>query len=266
MPDVNKNSGTIELLGHKYPTDDWTNVTPKVISKLGINLHVSKNHPLSHVRQRIVNYFYKAYCNRTGNPLFSIYDNLNPVVTTTQNFDSLLVPPNHPSRKKSDCYFVNHDTLLRAHTTAHQAELIAMGLNNFLVIGDVYRRDEIDSTHYPIFHQIDGVRLCTVDEVFQSVKDSDKLNIFEHRGVESSDKQGCHSLEAVKMMEHNLKQALVGLAQALFGNGKLNLENLSYSYPTKYLFIEFNVYGMLLQILNIDGWMNISHLLIHHGN
>ena len=34
-----------------------------------------------------------------------------------------------------------------------------MGLDNFLVVGDVYRRDEIDSTHYPVFHQIEGVRL-----------------------------------------------------------------------------------------------------------
>jgi len=40
-----------------------------------------------------------------------------------------------------------------------------MGLNNFLVVGDVYRRDEIDSTHYPVFHQVDGVRLCSKHEV-----------------------------------------------------------------------------------------------------
>ena len=49
--------------------------------------------------------------------------------------------------------------MLRAHTSAHQAELIKMGHDNFLVVGDVYRRDEIDSTHYPVFHQIEGVRL-----------------------------------------------------------------------------------------------------------
>lgn len=34
-----------------------------------------------------------------------------------------------------------------------------MGLDNFLVVGDVYRRDEIDSGHYPVFHQIEAVRL-----------------------------------------------------------------------------------------------------------
>ena len=36
-----------------------------------------------------------------------------------------------------------------------------MGLDNFLVAGDVYRRDEIDSSHYPVFHQIEGVRLVS---------------------------------------------------------------------------------------------------------
>lgn len=46
-----------------------------------------------------------------------------------------------------------------------QCELIGMGLDNFLVIGDVYRRDDIDSSHYPVFHQIEGVRLCTTKEV-----------------------------------------------------------------------------------------------------
>ena len=33
------------------------------------------------------------------------------------------------------------------------------GQNEFLVTGDVYRRDTIDATHYPIFHQMEGVRL-----------------------------------------------------------------------------------------------------------
>lgn len=49
--------------------------------------------------------------------------------------------------------------------TAHQTDLIKMGLDNFLMFGDVYRRDEIDSTHYPVFHQCDAVRLFYRDQV-----------------------------------------------------------------------------------------------------
>lgn len=81
-------------------------------------------------------YRYKTY---RGNPLFSVYDQLSPVVSLEQNFDSLLVPQDHPSRKKSDSYYLNSEFMLRAHTSAHQVELIKMGLDNFLVIGDVYR-------------------------------------------------------------------------------------------------------------------------------
>jgi len=215
---VNK-CNELVLLGQKYATDDWTNVTPSIIAKLGRNLHVQQYHPLSHLRQRIVNYFYGQFRSKSGTPSFSIYDNICPVVTVAQNFDSLLVPKDHPSRKKTDCYFINQDTLLRAHTTAHQAELISMGLNNFLVIGDVYRRDEIDSAHYPIFHQVDAVRLRTSQEIFRDVNDSENLKLFEHRGTESAEKQACHSLEAVKVMEQELKSTLTSLAQTIFGKG-----------------------------------------------
>lgn len=57
--------------------------------------------------------------------------------------------------------------MLRAHTTAHQSDLISSGLDNFLIVGDVYRRDTVDSTHYPVFHQCDAVRLQTQHEVRQ---------------------------------------------------------------------------------------------------
>ena len=57
-----------------------------------------------------------------------MHQNLGPVVTTKQNFDSVLVPEDHVSRKKSDSYYFNKNIMLRAHTSAHQAELISMGL------------------------------------------------------------------------------------------------------------------------------------------
>ena len=41
---------------------------------------------------------------------------LDPIVTTDANFDSLLVPSDHPSRKKSDSYYINSVNMLRAHT------------------------------------------------------------------------------------------------------------------------------------------------------
>ena len=55
--------------------------------------------------------------------------------------------------------------MLRAHTSAHQRELVSAGLDAFLMVGDVYRRDEIDASHYPAFHQMEGVRLFCNHEV-----------------------------------------------------------------------------------------------------
>lgn len=242
-------SNELVLLGQKYATDDWTNVTPNIIAKLGRNLHVQQYHPLSHLRQRIVNYFYGQFRSKSGTPSFSIYDNISPIVTAVQNFDSLLVPKDHPSRKKSDCYYINQDTLLRAHTTAHQAELISMGLNNFLVVGDVYRRDEIDRTHYPIFHQVDAVRLRTSQEIFRDVNDSENLQLFEHRGVESAEKQACHSLEAVKVMEQELKSTLTSLAQAIFG------KDVQCRWVDQYF--PFTHPSWELEILYNDNWLEI---------
>ena len=145
-----------------------TNVTPRVLSKISSHLHTVPKHPLNLIRRRIENHFYSSYSRigkAGGSPLFSIFDNLSPIVSLYDNFDSLLTPKNHVSRNASDSYYINSELMLRAHTSAHQEELIRSGLDAFLVVGDVYRRDEIDSTHYPVFHQVEGVRLFKKTQV-----------------------------------------------------------------------------------------------------
>lgn len=111
---------TISISNKNFPTDCWTNVTPKILSYQGRNIYLQKHHPISIIRQQIVNYFYKSFVNAKGNAIFSVFDNLSPVVTPQQNFDQLLISKDHPSRAKSDCYYVNEQHMLRAHTTAHQ--------------------------------------------------------------------------------------------------------------------------------------------------
>lgn len=234
-----------------YKRDDWTNITPRILSHVGRNLHLQKNHPLNLVQRRIREYFYKSFINTRGNPIFSVYDNLQSVVSIDQNFNSILIPEDHPSRAKTDCYYLNKNYLLRGHMTAHQAELIGSGLNDFLIIGDVYRRDEIDSTHYPVFHQIDGVRLKTRDQLFPS---DDGLSIFEVGASSSSEiqkyqKQNCHTLEAVKLMEHELKSTLLGLAKHLFGN------DIRARWVTTYF--PFTEPSWELEVFNEDKWLEV---------
>ena len=163
---TNVQSDHLHVLGKAYLRDDMTNITPNILSKLGRNLHLGKNHPLSILRTKIQDHVYADYRTRWGGPMFTMVDYLSPVVTVEQNFDSLLVPKDHVSRAKNENYYLNSEYLLRAHTSAHQRDLIKTGLDAFLVTGDVYRRDEIDMCHYPVFHQMEGVRLFSQHELF----------------------------------------------------------------------------------------------------
>lgn len=52
-----------------------------------------------------------------------------------QNFDEVLVPSDHVSRSPNDTYYIDPDTVLRCHTSAHQAELLRQGQVAFLVTG-----------------------------------------------------------------------------------------------------------------------------------
>ena len=125
-----------------------SNITPGIKSKMDRNLHNQKNHPLEIIKRKIYEYF--------GNE-FETFDNFNPIVSTEDNFDKLRIEKDHPSRSLSDTYYVNEKTVLRTHTSAHQNELLQKGIKKFLVTGDVYRKDEINSTHYPVFHQTEGI-------------------------------------------------------------------------------------------------------------
>lgn len=248
-----------------YKADEWTNISPKIQSRIGLNHYLRRHHPLSLIRQQIVDYFYKSFLNSRGNPVFSVVDNLSPVVTVQQNFDSLLIPKDHVSRRKNDCYYINKDYILRGHTTAHQVDMLRSGLDNFLLIGDVYRRDEIDATHYPVFHQIDAARTLHRDKLFEN--NIFDLQIFEKNnghaikpsqaqqsssGTNCIDdiKQPCHTIEAVKLAEHELKTVLLGLVEHLFGQ-KLEYRwvdaHFPFTQPSWELEIFFN--GKWIEVL-----------------
>lgn len=231
-----------------YQRDKWTNITSNLLSFVGRNIFLQEYHPLSLLRQRIVNFMYKRFVNRSKNPLFSVYDQLSPVVTLEQNFDSLLVPENHVSRKISESYYLNSKYMLRAHTSAHQRDLILAGLDNFLVIGDVYRRDAIDSTHYPVFHQIEGVRLLLSHELFKNQKNPENFKVFEN-GERCPNKQEFHTLEAVLLMEQELKNCLVDLAKHLFG------KDIKYQWTETYF--PFTHPSWELEIYQNDKWIEI---------
>ena len=64
--------------GKTFDSDDWTNITPKILSALDRKLHLLPDHPLGLIKSRIVDFIYSKYRNHRGNPLFSVHDNLSP--------------------------------------------------------------------------------------------------------------------------------------------------------------------------------------------
>jgi phenylalanyl-tRNA synthetase alpha chain len=137
-----------------------SNITTGIIERMGKGLHNKSNHPIEIIKRKIYNYF---------GDKFKKFDNIEPNVSTENNFDLLLIPKDHPARSMSDTYYVTENEVLRTHTSAHQNELLLQGHTSFLVTGDVYRKDEIDRSHYPVFHQMEGV--CIMEEGVDPLKD-----------------------------------------------------------------------------------------------
>lgn len=127
-----------------------SNIPKSIESKFDRKLHNKQKHPIEIIKNIIYKHLMTIH-------KFEIFDDLSPIVSIQDNFDKLLIPTNHPARSKSDTYYVDEETVLRTHTSAHQNQLLEKGHLNFLVSGDVYRKDEIDSHHYPIFHQMECV-------------------------------------------------------------------------------------------------------------
>lgn len=75
------------------------------------------------------------------------------------NFDNLNVPLDHSSRDKSDTFYINDEVCLRTQTSPVQIRAMKAKDVPIKVIapGKVYRTDEIDATHSPLFHQIEGL-------------------------------------------------------------------------------------------------------------
>ena len=75
------------------------------------------------------------------------------------NFELLNVPKNHPARDAQDTFYVDDNVVLRSQTSPVQARVMTTRKPPIRIIspGRVYRADEVDATHSPVFHQIEGL-------------------------------------------------------------------------------------------------------------
>ena len=84
------------------------------------------------------------------------------VETTRYLFDALNMPPNHPTRSPLHTFFLNGDVVLRTETSPAQIHTMEQQEPPIFMVslGRCYRRDTADATHYPIFHQVEGLAVA----------------------------------------------------------------------------------------------------------
>ncbi|MBR1675507.1 MAG: phenylalanine--tRNA ligase subunit alpha [Eubacterium sp.] len=75
------------------------------------------------------------------------------------NFELLNIPANHPAKDEQDTFYITKDILLRTQTSSVQARIMEKKDLPIKIIspGRVFRSDEVDATHSPSFHQVEGL-------------------------------------------------------------------------------------------------------------
>lgn len=116
----------------------------------GRNANVGHKHPISLVIDDVVRIFSNmGYMIAEANDIEHVY----------YNFDALNIPTNHPARDEQDTFYISDEYMLATQTSPMQIRMMQKYSPPLKLIspGKVYRADEIDATHTPMFHQIEGL-------------------------------------------------------------------------------------------------------------
>lgn len=247
---------TIVVDEKQYPADKWSNCPDSILSHINRHLYLDENHPLAITRKLIESQF--------PGPVFGKFSEKFPVVSAGQNFDVLGFPLDHPGRSRTDTYYLNQNTVLRTHTSAHQADYFRRMNNNdpveegYMVTADVYRRDAIDRSHYPVFHQMEGARLWRRPKIYDLKstsetaalikRDLDQLPVHDVVVEDNNPtvhpernplQDKYHSLEEVEQIAAHLKRSLELMVIKIFTEaGKAALGSAIEQGPLKVRWVE----------------------------
>jgi len=116
-----------------------------------------------------------GYESRYGavHPIWRIWEEMEPIFvgmgfqvvegpeveSDFYNFEALNIPESHPARNDQDTFYITPHTLLRTHTSPAQVRIMDQQEPPIRIVvpGRVYRRDSVDATHSPMFHQVEGL-------------------------------------------------------------------------------------------------------------
>jgi phenylalanyl-tRNA synthetase alpha chain len=116
----------------------------------GVKPAIGSLHPVTKTYYEIVTFFAALGFSIAHGP---------EVEDEYHNFGALNFPPDHPSRDAQDTLYVNDEWLLRTHTSPVQIRVMLEQTPPLRVIvpGRCFRADTVDASHYPVFHQVEGL-------------------------------------------------------------------------------------------------------------
>jgi phenylalanyl-tRNA synthetase alpha chain len=125
---------------------------PRDLTLPGLRRPLGSIHPVTRMQREIEDIFLRlGFWIESGPEIESTY----------YNFDALNIPESHPSRDDWDTLYIDSKTVLRTHTSPVQIRAMEKyGAPLYIIIpGKCYRHDNPDSTHSPMFHQIEGLAI-----------------------------------------------------------------------------------------------------------
>jgi phenylalanyl-tRNA synthetase alpha chain len=125
---------------------------PRDLTLPGIHRPLGSVHPVTRMQREIEDIFLRLGFRIENGP---------EIESTYYNFDALNIPESHPSRDDWDTLYIDAKTVLRTHTSPVQIRSMEKyGAPLYIIIpGKCYRHDNPDSTHSPMFHQIEGLAI-----------------------------------------------------------------------------------------------------------
>jgi phenylalanyl-tRNA synthetase alpha chain len=145
-----------------HSADPFISVRAPDLTLPGYRRPLGSIHPITRVQREIEDIFLGlGFRIETGPEVESVY----------YNFDALNIPENHPARDDMDSFYVDSQVVLRTHTSPVQIRTMEKhGAPVYIIVpGKVYRRDNPDATHSPMFHQVEGLAV-DVDITFADLK------------------------------------------------------------------------------------------------
>ncbi|MBR8462502.1 phenylalanine--tRNA ligase subunit alpha [Campylobacter sp. faydin G-24] len=175
-------------------------------------------HPVMATMDRIIEYFISQNFSLETGPL--IEDDFH-------NFEALNLPKYHPARDMQDTFYLNDFKLLRTHTSPVQVRTMMANKPPIRMIapGTVFRRD-MDMTHTPMFHQVEGL----------VVEDGDKVSFA------------------------NLKSMLEGFLKAIFGDVKVRFRPSFFPFTEPSAEVDISCifcHGDGCRVCKQTGWLEV---------